>query len=542
MKQADLLQLTTNLFNALDILHDRLDSHVLAIRQEYNAHLPIHQLPVEVFANIIDRSVGRRGPRIDPLNNYGLVCRYWRDAIDSTPHLWSTVTAQDSPASVSKAILQSRACPLDVCLSGYSTIWGGPFGSRYVPNPSVPELCREVGRWRSIDLDICKGSLVHLEQLGPTGAHKLEVLRLAVDSHPNQLPMIDLFAGSADCLKRLHLRGIQIPWSSGLLLQVQDLELGDAWISGPQLGAVIQGNSRLCRLVVAGVTASNAPAHSPWPPASPVQHNSLQKIILGSKASNPATHLFPHLLFPNYEVLSVNLGRQPDTGALSSTAHATLAHLAGHLRSSSTTTLKLLWIVQRAELDAFACQATFTTNSCDLRLNIPMAYTCGSTWAQEVMKILATSGPRKLEIGVSFEWNHGRRGVRLDEDLVLYLGQLSGVRLLVCRSGLAPCLMDSMSRPLEGSGGLEWLFPDLEVFIYHDRDLKRWALDPILPMMQSRYGRSAHDIAVSDEQDSHPKPLEELQLPSWTQRLCCDTAMDIFGAVGLPPKFHDLRS
>lgn len=434
--------------------------------------------------------------------------------------------------------MQSRTSPLDACLPRCTTTWRGRFGPRDVPHPSIPELFREVSRWKAIDLGIHRDSVVYLEQLGLTVAPKLEILKLVVDPGPYQLPTIDLFAGSAEYLRCLHLRGLQIPWTSRLLLQVQDLELGDAWISGPQLGAVIQSNPHLRRLIVAGVAAHNTPAHSTWPPESSIQHNNLREIRLGSKPSSPAAHLLPHLLIPSYEVLSVSLGPQHDSGVLSSTTNATLTHFVSHTSSISTKAINLLWLIQPSELNAFDCHATFSQTSCDLRLNIPMPYMRGSTWAQEVVKIVARAG-QKLEHEVTFEWNHGRRRAQLDEGLVTFFGHLPGVRILVCRSGLAPCLVDMMSRPLEGINGPEWLFPEVEGFIYHDNCLKREALDTVLLVMKSRYGRSSCEVAANPETPPYLHPLRDLQIPGWAEHRGHDTAIEIFNAAGLTPKFHD---
>ncbi|VDB89240.1 unnamed protein product [Peniophora sp. CBMAI 1063] len=93
----------------------------------------IHSLPVEVLSMIFAASIQ---PLEDQDHNelidtdLRLVCRKWRDVIDSTPQLWTYVLLRQrrfTPKQLSSIIARSKACPLELrvhiqCLAAFNEL------------------------------------------------------------------------------------------------------------------------------------------------------------------------------------------------------------------------------------------------------------------------------------------------------------------------------------------------------------------------------------------------------------------------------------
>ncbi|EPT00159.1 hypothetical protein FOMPIDRAFT_1123178, partial [Fomitopsis schrenkii] len=67
-----------------------LQSHLARLLSLHNSTLPLHNLPMEVFADILRCALAGRGGRAWLIKSAG-VCRYWQDIIVGTPLLWNDI-------------------------------------------------------------------------------------------------------------------------------------------------------------------------------------------------------------------------------------------------------------------------------------------------------------------------------------------------------------------------------------------------------------------------------------------------------------------
>lgn len=249
----------------------------------------------------------------------------------------------DPPSSVTKAVILSAPLPLDVGVFAWTnTSVSGNVGVERMLNPSIIDICEVSERWKYTELHVNWRSLQDLQVLEHREAPHLEILKLRVQARRNiePLPELGLFGGgsSANRLQILHLAGVKTPLS--LLQNLHDLELDDAWLSESELLSVVKTNSSLCRLVLPGVTSP--PTQPAWPARSSIRLSKLEHVVFGDKGKSPATRLLPYILLPRLRDLSVTLGYQPATGALSSAAKATLDYMAMHVQSPAIKTISLL--------------------------------------------------------------------------------------------------------------------------------------------------------------------------------------------------------
>ncbi|KAG9044883.1 hypothetical protein FS837_007358 [Tulasnella sp. UAMH 9824] len=83
--------------------------------RDRNALLPVHQLPVEVLARILEGAVdGETYRYYRQLTLLRGVCYRWQEVVDDTPWLWTRIRGGDSIRLVEEALKKSSTHPLDV--------------------------------------------------------------------------------------------------------------------------------------------------------------------------------------------------------------------------------------------------------------------------------------------------------------------------------------------------------------------------------------------------------------------------------------------
>lgn len=263
-RETNSLDFATALFDTFVVLQNRVDTYVASVRRTHNTLIPLHQIPIEIFTDILQLSLIREGPRIRKLSQYTSVASSWSALITSTPSLWSVITRHDSPVAITKAISKSKSFPLHIhtsCLGGEHESEDSMDHTILEPPPSpIPGVWNNVERWRWIDLTVDWQSVDEVKSLALYEAPLLEFLRLTIKPpyHPSNnkhrpYQYIELFAGVADRLRLLHLEGIGNPLESPLLQGIEDLELHDVWFTSSKLMTLVRKSHRLRRLVVDGV-------------------------------------------------------------------------------------------------------------------------------------------------------------------------------------------------------------------------------------------------------------------------------------------------
>ncbi|KAG9017415.1 hypothetical protein FRB93_007530 [Tulasnella sp. JGI-2019a] len=195
-------------------------------RYQHNARLPIHSIPLEIFAYILSLVECGLKPwrlyqqHINQVLNLASVARYWRQAVTFTPQLWSFFQNGMDSTHLRLSTARSRLSLIDVDFHD-----NRDYFERRVFIQTVASLSH---RWRSLG----GVSLPPREALEKLRSHApaLQYLRLQSD----QFAVTHVDIGEGGPLHSLELSYVTIPWNSNRL-------------------------SGLCILSLVGLMGSNAP-------------------------------------------------------------------------------------------------------------------------------------------------------------------------------------------------------------------------------------------------------------------------------------------
>ncbi|KAG8926367.1 hypothetical protein FRC00_002986 [Tulasnella sp. 408] len=205
---------------------------------DHNGTVPLHQLPVEIFVQIITRALehyrarGWWGPTyLGRLVTLCRVCKQWRDVINNTASLWATIDVLDPPAITSAAILRSVNHPLNII--------GAPSGvikfATWLPDRTDEFIKAAImlsTRWSSIQLVVPSSD----EALAIMNAPAPLLQSLEVKSMVQTRVHLQggvMFQGTTCQLRRLGLHGVAIPWDSYILHNLQYLSISGLDEYGP---------------------------------------------------------------------------------------------------------------------------------------------------------------------------------------------------------------------------------------------------------------------------------------------------------------------
>lgn len=468
----------------------------------------MHHLPSEIFTEILLASFAIQESRTIRLKELAAVCTHWKDLVIMTPLLWSSISSFDPPKSVVPTLLRSGRSPLHIHLFSNSTGsagWNPPDLS-----VAIHEVMKDVGRWKTVELEAGPETYGDLLPLQATSAPILEVLKLKIKPHGRrsrgygQLAVaVDLFEGRASRLRVLHLDGITVPWHSALLRQVVHLELSSLVISKVSLHSLLACNLGLRRLVLNNIISP--PPHiqivPTWSPKS-IKHEHLKSISIGWASQSPAQALLMHLHTPNCTSLDVDIEKIPAKGTLTPNALRTLDHISRHISLSSFDDVKIVWSLQASSTAArhINVQGTFRSpNSYDLRFTLPARFWAARRWIQAIMGLLTPVAPN-LVVGVVFDWVPNTRHVTGTEHLMHFLGKIPNLKTMVNRSGVDGRLLRLMSQPVMLGGTLGWLFRELQDFRVEGGSDRTVATN-LLEMVKRQYMGITADHDFADESD-----------------------------------------
>ncbi|KIO34418.1 hypothetical protein M407DRAFT_218626, partial [Tulasnella calospora MUT 4182] len=218
--------------STLNTVQGHLFRRMSALHTEHNRMIPLHQLPIEIFVQIVTgalepfRTRGwSRRTHLGRLVTLCQVCKGWRDVIRSTPSLWTTIDILDPAAITSTAISLSANHPLNIL----GTLTPSPV--RFWGN--VPEkwsefldtLITHSTRWRSIQLIVASSEAALGIMTAP--APRLQSLEVK-SSVPCRVDIQnggDIFQATGPRLRRLGLHGVAAPWRSWVLGDLRYLSL-----------------------------------------------------------------------------------------------------------------------------------------------------------------------------------------------------------------------------------------------------------------------------------------------------------------------------
>lgn len=242
----------SSLTRASETVQNSLGRRIIHLRRERNVLAPVHKLPPELFALILEFHLDttERQTRYLRLHALSMVCSSWKATIEDTPILWSVIQSEDSSAVVTRALQRSKNHPLKVY---YNSILNGMRGLL-----SAEEFAAKVGdhlrRWSYARI-IANRDIAALEEVLQSPAPLLEHLNLSgLCSVTPGLLSLDLLHGRAKKLGRLSIYGVSIRnWDTALFSRLHTLvisALGNPQPSSQQLLAMLHASPLLEHLTI----------------------------------------------------------------------------------------------------------------------------------------------------------------------------------------------------------------------------------------------------------------------------------------------------
>ncbi|KAG8892639.1 hypothetical protein FRC00_011783, partial [Tulasnella sp. 408] len=234
--------------------------------KKWNNLVPIHQLPKELFTQILQQSLPNiqqtitidGGARPYTKQYYISVYRFrevssaWKSAVDCTPGLWAAISSDCHPKVLSNALLRSAKAPLDPTLN---LTFSEATDAR---SQAMADMCStflgqvgpEISRWRSVLFYLPEKSRAMADEHLTKPAPLVESVGIFVWRPMEGEGTIDLFNGKADRLKVLALHSFPMRWESPILRGVEKLKIG-GWglaLRMSQLLAILSDSTRLKQL------------------------------------------------------------------------------------------------------------------------------------------------------------------------------------------------------------------------------------------------------------------------------------------------------
>ncbi|KAG8956448.1 Cryptococcal mannosyltransferase 1 [Tulasnella sp. 408] len=270
--------------------------------KDRNALLPIHQLPSEVLASILEGVPDIKSYRYyQQLKQLRGVCYHWREVVDDTPRFWTLIRGGDSIRLVEEVLKRSSNHPLDV--SFYSQHYFQPDRLAAFLEKLEPHLNRlKCVHFEYSSLLVPEGWLTTVNLLTSPQA-SLERFSLCDVSLQTGLLELTLFADLAPRLKDLDLQGIHFDCRGAIFGGLTSLSLSSVTV--PSLKELLGAISRYEALLYLSLW-------DVWPqspePADPTPHRLLLPVLRRLYLNNLPSTLKERLLHDIHAPQCVDLG------------------------------------------------------------------------------------------------------------------------------------------------------------------------------------------------------------------------------------------
>ncbi|KIO29953.1 hypothetical protein M407DRAFT_21007 [Tulasnella calospora MUT 4182] len=511
--------------STLETIQRQLLEKISALHTEHNKMIPLHQLPIEIFIQIITRALEpfqiRRGfgpTHLGRLVALCEVCKRWSDVINSTPSLWATIDILDPSAMTFTAISRSANHPLNV-------IGAPPYGS--VRSASrLPDRCNEFTstamahstRWRSIELVVPASEEVHaIMKAAAPHLQSLEVKSMVQSRVHFQNEGI-MFQETVSQLHRLGLHGVAIPWKSNILRDLRYLSISDLDEFAPSCEETLEIIRACPGLVEVGLSLKLVAPVETTKKGTPFTLAELRSMSLSLNPSWTLA-LLEALHMPSAQSISLDLDFNSDSGQL----------LPCVIRSAHTlfstvidTQYQLLITVSYNNCLTWAYQPSGT-----YRRGREFEITVRNKPASETLEEFlvghssARFTPEFIEIDLDLPF---------DLDLLPFLKKLDGVdrisNIMASGCDLDP-LFTYMSNATRND---EWGFPKLEGLTIYDCD---YDSSRLLSMIGARYGlEEVVGSDISGGRQDLPPPLKWItvsHVPGEADKDTLSLVQDILG-------------
>ncbi|KAG8939429.1 Type I transmembrane sorting receptor [Tulasnella sp. 424] len=143
---------------------------------------PIHRVSEDVLLCIF-HDVVHPPPSGQHLARLGLVCKHWREIVESASTLWTYITALDGLSHVRNALSHTGQAPLDIVY---------PRGARCKADAFLLLVKDRIQYWRTVDISVSDADV--LSDLQTSKMPLLETLRILIPYyHPRNTSVIDIF-------------------------------------------------------------------------------------------------------------------------------------------------------------------------------------------------------------------------------------------------------------------------------------------------------------------------------------------------------------
>lgn len=266
-----------------------------------NNHLPIHQLPVELFTDIIEYSMQtRRGTdSLKRLSELATVSGTWCDGIENAPFLWSVVSSADSKALVKKALIKSDPHPLHIDFREHTI-------EEWTTLDFIALLLPHIARWKSLRYDASDDDGLSLLQ--GASVPTLETLWVKVLSRRLPTKPLDLFHGRPERLKAFHYQYFPLPWDYDQLKGLRKLTIAWNRINAPlpsNLFRILSNNPDLTSLYIGGLPDEEEGEAEK--PIAPLMMPKLRGLLINGISCASLTRILPSLRAPSLDYLSVEI-------------------------------------------------------------------------------------------------------------------------------------------------------------------------------------------------------------------------------------------
>lgn len=245
--------------------------------RDRNALLPVHQLPVEVLASILEDVVAGESYRYyRQLTLLRGVCYSWQKVVDNSPWLWTRIRGRDSMRIVEEALEKSSNRLLDVSIRSQYSFRLDKFTSFF------GKLEPHLNRLKSVDISystlLAPDERFATIKVFTSPQPSLERFSLCDEFLQTDLSELALFADHAPRLKDLHLQGMRVNCRGAICGGLSSLSLDQVTV--PSLKDLLGTFSHCGSLVFLKLNRISFQSAETDPPPELISLPVLQKLSL----------------------------------------------------------------------------------------------------------------------------------------------------------------------------------------------------------------------------------------------------------------------
>ncbi|KAG8938798.1 hypothetical protein FRC00_014435, partial [Tulasnella sp. 408] len=278
----------TAIKSTLDSVQRLLLEKMSPLHTEHNRMIPLHQLPIEIFVQMIARALEPfwtfrwdRSTYLARLARLCQVCKHWKDVIDDTPSLWTVIHVLDPAVVTSTAISRSAGHPLYIIAAPPGPPDNVPDGLDELINTAIP--CST--RWRSLQVAVTSSEEALAILNAPAPLLQTLELKSKTQIWLGSQKGEAAFQGTNPQLRRLSLYGVAIPWDSSLLRGLQHLSISELIGLAPSCKEILGILGACPGLVELELSLKNAGAVGGPKRATPFTLTELRSLSINLKPS-----------------------------------------------------------------------------------------------------------------------------------------------------------------------------------------------------------------------------------------------------------------